>query len=153
MVRLVEPRGEVGADARDVVRGRPDEVHGRHVVDGLPLVVQTQVQGDAVPAELVDANQRGDHVEAVAIHHQDLVHLRLLRLALADGYDPGDVEVEHAVYRILLTLAKLQRHGVERRRRARAVQCAARKEHSFPKEPGRGNGRVNAAQKFSEDDV
>lgn len=63
MKRLVEVVGDVGGDSGDAVRGRGDEVDGRDVRDLLAVgVIEVEIEGDSVVAEVLDVDQRRDDV-------------------------------------------------------------------------------------------
>jgi hypothetical protein len=67
------------------------EVDGRDVRDGLALRLQDEVQRDAVLAQVVDAQQRRQHILGCLVQDQHLV--RLVGRGHAGGW--GGVEVQH----------------------------------------------------------
>lgn len=58
------------------------EVHGRHVRDGLALHLQHQVQRHPMAAQVVHLQQRGHQVARVTVQHQHLPQSSRRRLAL-----------------------------------------------------------------------
>jgi hypothetical protein len=92
--RGVEPRGSVGGDAVGVGGRGADEVDRGRVGDLLPRLVDVEVEGNAVLAEVANAEHRREERDAGAVHHQDLVGL-LLPLAAAVRRRLLLVQVKH----------------------------------------------------------
>jgi len=90
---LVECFRRVRNDALHVGLVRLDEVHRRNVVNGLAILVDEEVEGYAVLAEVLDVDQGGENVLAELIVDEDLVHFLVGR---AGGGVERLVEVEHA---------------------------------------------------------
>jgi hypothetical protein len=90
----VERGGGVCGDAVGVGLGGTEEVDGGGVGDLLARLVDGEVEGDAVLAEVSDAEQRREQREAEGVQHQDLVHLLFLLRGRA-GRRRRLVEVQH----------------------------------------------------------
>lgn len=67
VVGVIQGGRQVGHDAGGAVRAGGHKVYGRDVGDGLAVGVQGEVQGDAVPAQVLDAEQRGQHVLGMGV--------------------------------------------------------------------------------------
>lgn len=76
---IVERSGGVGGDAVNVGLSGSDEVDGGDVVDGLAVLVDEEVEGNAVLAEVLDVDQGREDVLAELVEDQDLVHLFVRR--------------------------------------------------------------------------
>lgn len=76
---IVERSGGIGSDAVNVGLSGSDEVDGGDVVDGLAVLVDEEVEGNAVLAEVLDVDQRREDVLAELVEDQDLVHLFVRR--------------------------------------------------------------------------
>lgn len=70
---VVERLGGVGDDPVDVGLSGLDEVDGGDVADGFAVLVDEEVEGDSVFAEILDVDERGEDVLAVLVVDQDLV--------------------------------------------------------------------------------
>lgn len=126
----VEARGGVGGDAVDVGGGGAEQVDGGGVGDLLPRLVDVEVERDAVPPELPDAEHRREERDAGGVHHQDLVRLLLLRRPHPSA-DPVRralqllVQVQHPHDRIWITQRESKRAlgqiGEEGGKRGRGV--------------------------------
>ena len=75
MEALVERFGGVGNDALHVGLVGLDEINCGNVVNGLAILVDEGVEGDAVLAEVLDVDQRGEDVLAELVVDEDLVDL------------------------------------------------------------------------------
>ena len=94
MEGIVEGIGGVEDDAADVVGSGLDEVEGRDVEDGLAVLVDEEVKGNAVLAEVLDVDEGRKDVLAEAIVDQDLVDL--LVVAGAGSGIQRLVQIQHA---------------------------------------------------------
>lgn len=75
MKGVVQKLGGVGNDALDVGVGWLDKVDGRNVVDWFAILVDEEVEGDAVLAEVLYVDERRQYVLAETVVDEDLVHL------------------------------------------------------------------------------
>lgn len=81
---VVEAAAGVGGDPFNVVGSGTDEVDGGDVGHLLSLLVDAEVEGDAMLPEVVDADQRREDAATEGIHDQDLVHLLVRASARRD---------------------------------------------------------------------
>lgn len=95
MQRIVKGIGGVGDDAVDIVGSRLNEVESGDVGDGLAVLVDEEVKGDAVLAEVLDVDEGREDVLAEAIVDQDLVDLLVVGSAAAAARIEWLVQIQH----------------------------------------------------------
>lgn len=59
MEGIVKRVGGIGNDTLYIKMGGLDEVDSRNIVDGFAILVDEEVEGNAVFTEVLDVNQRG----------------------------------------------------------------------------------------------
>lgn len=74
MEALVEGSRSVRNDALHVGLVRLNEIDSGNVVNGFAILVDEEVEGDAVLAEVLDVDQGGEDVLAELVVDEDLVH-------------------------------------------------------------------------------
>lgn len=81
MEGVIERSGGVGDDSLQVLRRRLEEVDGRYIVDGIPILINEKIEGDSVLAQILDMDQGREYVLAESVVDQDLVNLLVGRSA------------------------------------------------------------------------
>lgn len=89
---VIKRSGGVGHDALHVMRCRLEEVDGGDVVDGIPILIDEEIERDSVLPQILDVDQRREYILAESVVDQDLVDLLVRRSA--DGAH-SLVQIQH----------------------------------------------------------
>lgn len=81
MEGIIKPSGGVSDDALHVLRRRTEEVDGGDVVDGIPILIDEEIERDSVLPQILNVDQRRQYILAESVVDQDLVNLLIRRPA------------------------------------------------------------------------
>lgn len=81
MEGIIEPSGGVSDDALHILRRRAEEVDGGDVVDGIPILIDEEIERDSVLPQILNVDQRRQYILAESVVDQDLVNLLIRRPA------------------------------------------------------------------------
>lgn len=96
---VIESSGGVGDDTLNVMRRRLEEVHRGDIVHRVPILVEEEVEGDAMLAQVLDMDERREYVLAKPVVDQDLVHLFV---SVSTGVAHRLVQIQHPDYALCL---------------------------------------------------
>lgn len=104
MEGIVKRSGAVGDDVLNVLRRRTEEVDGGDVVDGIPILIDEEIERDSVLPQILNVDQRRQYILAESVVDQDLVDLLVCRSA--DGAHRL-VQIQHLNYALGLLLTEI----------------------------------------------